>query len=511
MDRAIMLEAKNIRKQFSGVTVLDQVDIHVRKGEVLGLIGGNGAGKSTLLKILNGIYPYGTYEGEIWIDGRQLKFMSPHDAQRKGIGFVPQETNVLDSLSVGENIFAGHLSSVNSSKWRVNMKKVNEAAGELFKQYHFEFDPAMKARLLSVGKKQLLMIARALSLQPKVLILDEPTTSLTVNEVENLIRIVEGLKKNGTSIVFVTHKMQEIFQLCDRTLILRDGRCIQTYEKSQFREEWIVRDMTGREIKNLYPERVNHIGEELLRVENLTVAHPEVKNRLSLDSISFTLRKGEVLGIAGLTGAGRSEVLNALYGRLPWEKGDIWLNGKKIKIRNERDAMKHGFALVTEDRKKDGMLFLSSIKRNLTINHLVHISAYGFLKPGQEYAVANRYYKLMKVKATGIEALIGTLSGGNQQKVVIGRALNNEPAILLLDEPTKGIDVGAKNEIYTIINQLVEQGLSVIMVSSDLPELLALSDRCIVLANGAVVEKIDKADATEERVMLSATRSAHFE
>ncbi|SFL57868.1 D-xylose transport system ATP-binding protein [Paenibacillus sp. 1_12] len=510
IDKDIVLEAKQITKKFMDVTVLSEVNLQVRKGEVLGLIGGNGAGKSTLLKILNGLYPHATFEGQIHIEGEPVKLSSPYDAQIKGIGFVPQETNVLESLSVAENIFVGNMKSNAKFGWFVSFKDINQKATQLLQQYNFLFEPEMKVRLLSIGSKQLLMIARALALKPKVLILDEPTTSLTLDEVTNLVQIVNTLKEKGTSIIFVTHKMQEIMNVCDRVVILRDGKTINTYPKEDFNEELIIKDMSGREIKNLYPQRAAAIKGEILKVRDLTVSDPKFKNKNTIEQISFSLREGEVLGIAGLTGSGRSEILNTLFGRNAYTKGEIWLNGAQVQIRNENDAMRLGFALVTEDRKKDGLLFLSPIRNNLTINNLASVSKWSLISDSSEKREAQSYFKMMNVKAASIETLVSTLSGGNQQKVIIGRSLNRNPRILLLDEPTKGIDVGAKNEIYQIINDLVEQGLSIILVSSDLPELLAMSDRCIVLANGQVMDEIDKKDATEERVMLAATRSAHF-
>jgi len=501
------LEAVNITKKFPGVIANKNVMLKVKRNEIHGLIGENGAGKSTLLKILNGWYPYGTFEGQILIDGKNVEFHSPHDAQLKGIGFVPQEINILDNLSVAENIFVGNLTQKNRNISWVSFKNVNEMTGKLLEKNQIDLDPTAYARSLSVGQKQLLMVARALSKNPKVLILDEPTTSLTMTEVDNLFNVLRRLKEKGTSIIFVTHKLAEIMEITDKVTILRDGYNISSYGKEQYDREKIITDMVGRKIENMYPKRHVHIGEEVLRVENLTVEHPKILKRNLIENISFSLRKGEVLGLAGLIGAGRTEVLNALFGVSGYSSGKIIRNGKEVVIRNEIDAINHGFAMVTEDRKKDGLLFCTNIKRNLTINNFKAISSKGFIKTSLEKIRADRYFKLMGIKAPDMDTDVLALSGGNQQKVVIGRALNTKPEILLLDEPTKGIDVGSKNDIYNIINDLMKMGMSIIMVSSELPELMEMCDRFIVMANGTVTGEFIKEEVNENKIMIAATKS----
>lgn len=502
-----MLEARNITKRFPGVTANENVSLSISKGEIHGLIGENGAGKSTLLKMLNGIYPAGTFEGEIYLDGTRIEFHSPYDAQAKGIGFVPQEINVLDNLTVAENIFVGNMSGHSGKGMIVSFNKVYRLAEELLQKYNMDLNPRTYVRMLSIGQKQLLMVARALSKDPKVLILDEPTTSLTLPEVENLFKMVRALKDNGKSIIFVTHKLAEIMEITDMVTILRDGHNISTYGKEEYDREVIVSDMIGRKITTMYPRRNTEIGEEVLRIENLTVEHPRIQNRNLIENVSFSLRKGEVLGLAGLIGAGRTEVLSTIYGMYRKKTGRIIMNGVEVNIRNEEDAMKNGISLVTEDRKKDGLLFLSGIKGNLTINNLKNICRRGIINRKLEEARALKYFKQMRVKAPGIETSVLALSGGNQQKVVIGRALNTEPAIILLDEPTKGIDVGSKNEIYNLINDLVGIGVSIIMVSSELPELMEMCDRFIVMANGTVVAEMSKEEVSEKDIMLAATKS----
>jgi ABC-type sugar transport system ATPase subunit len=502
-----ILEANNITKRFPGVLANDNVTLKIRNGEIHGLIGENGAGKSTLLRILNGWYPFGSYEGELIMEGKKVEFHSPHDAHLKGIGFVPQEINVLNDLSVAENIFVGNWSMGGKEKGFVNFKKMYSFADEFLNSNNICLDPRQNAGLLSVGKKQLLMLARALSGNPKVLILDEPTSSLTLDEVDNLFNIILKLKAKGTSIIFVTHKLDEILRITDRVTVLRDGRNISCIDKKDYERERIISDMIGRKITNMYPKRNTCPGEVVFSVENLTVAHPKILNRNIIENVSFSLRKGEVLGLAGLIGAGRTEVLEAIFGATPFTNGKITINGKIIRIRNVRDAIKNGLCLVTEDRKKCGLLFLSDIKKNITLNTLKKISKFSIIRNYLESRRAEVYFREMKIKAPSLESNVFSLSGGNQQKVVIGRALNAEPEIILLDEPTKGIDVGSKNDIYNLINELAEKGKSIIMVSSELPELLEMCDRFIVMAEGTVVDEFGKEESSDRRVMEAATRS----
>jgi ABC-type sugar transport system ATPase subunit len=501
-----ILEANNITKKFPGVIANDNVTLKIRNNEIHGLIGENGAGKSTLLRILNGWYPYGTFEGELKINGEKVEFHSPYDAHIKGIGFVPQEINVLNNLSVAENIFVGNWSLGSKKKAFVDFKNMFSLADDLLRTNNICLDSRVNAGVLSVGQKQLLMLARALSRDPKVLILDEPTSSLTLDEVDNLVDIINRLKARGTSIIFVTHKLEEIIEITDRVTVLRDGRNISCMEKKDYDRDRIISEMVGRNITNIYPKREVKIGEEILSVENLTVEHPKILNRNIIENVSFNLRKGEVLGLAGLIGAGRTEVLNALFGVYGRKSGKIVKNGKIVQISNVREAIKNGFSLVTEDRKRCGLLFQADIKRNITLNTLEKIAKFRIINNSIESERANTYFRQMRIKAPSLETNVFSLSGGNQQKVVMGRALNAEPEIILLDEPTKGIDVGSKNDIYNLINELVEQGKSIIMVSSELPELLGMCDRFIVMAEGRIVDELTRDEASDKRIMEAATR-----
>jgi len=501
-----VLEAIEITKRFPGVLANDKICLNVKAGEVLGLIGENGAGKSTLLKVLNGIYPHGTYTGTLKLNGEEIKPTSPNDAMRLGIGYVPQEINVLKYFSVAENIYMSdlHLVRVKGQKSNspfVDFKTMYEATEKLLKDNHISLNPRADVRKLSIGQQQMLMIARALATNPKVLILDEPTTSLSSEDVEQLFKVVRKLKEKGTSIIFVTHKLAEILELTDRVTILRDGKNISTFEKAEYDTAKIIHDMIGRDLQNMYPPRNVKIGDEVLRVENLTVAHPYIANKNLIEDVSFTVHAGEVVGMAGLVGAGRSEVCMAIYGMLPVKSGKVFINGKEFKPGSTANAVAHGLNMVSEDRKVYGLNFVWDIKTNIAISNLNKISNGPFVSVAKLRERAGEYFKNLRVKAPTMNTKVGTLSGGNQQKVVIARSLNPEPRIIILDEPTKGIDVGSKNDIYNIINDMAADGVAVIMISSELPELMGMSDRYVVMAEGRVVGELSREEGTDARIM----------
>ncbi len=511
-----VLEAINVTKKFPGVVANDNVCINVQKGEVLGLIGENGAGKSTLLKVLNGIYPYGTYTGVLKIDGQEIQPANPSDAIRLGIGYVPQEINVLKFSSVAENIY---MSDLRLDKPRsdagkplrpkgslVNFREMYQATTDLLSRNHISLDPRADVRKLSIGQQQMLMIARALATNPKVLILDEPTTSLSAKDVQQLFEVVRRLKSKGTSIIFVTHKLAEIMELTDRVTILRDGRNISTFERSQYDTGKIIHDMIGRELKSLYVKDKAQIGDEMLRVENLTIAHPYIAHKNLIEDVSFSIHSGEVLGMAGLVGAGRSEVCMALYGMLPIKSGAVYIHGKRVRITSSSQAVKKGIGMVSEDRKKYGLNFVWNIRDNVSISNLDVVSSASVVMNARLKRRAQVYYDKLRIKAPSIKTMVNTLSGGNQQKVVIARSLNTEPKIMILDEPTKGIDVGSKNEIYSHINDMAKEGKAIIMISSELPELMAMSDRFIVMAEGRVAGELD-GQATETAIMELAVKT----
>ncbi len=512
-----VLEAINITKRFPGVLANDNVCINVKPGEVLGLIGENGAGKSTLLKVLNGIYPHGSYTGTLKIDGVEIKPASPNDAMHFGIGYVPQEINVLKFSSVAENIYMADLKldkpradagkKPRGKALFVNFREMYQATTELLHKNHINLDPRADVRKLSIGQQQMLMIARALATDPKVLILDEPTTSLSNHDVHQLFEVVRMLKSKGTSVIFVTHKLMEIMELTDRVTILRDGRNISTFERAQYDSNTIIHDMIGRELKSLYVKEKAPIGEPVLRIENLTIAHPYIAHKNLVENVSFTVRAGEVLGMAGLVGAGRSEVCMALYGMLPIQSGSIYINGKKIGIRSTSHAVRRGIGMVSEDRKKYGLNFVWDIKDNVTISNLDCVSVATVVTKSRIRSRARVYYDRLCIKSPSICTMVNTLSGGNQQKVVIARSLNADPTIVILDEPTKGIDVGSKNEIYGHINQMAKEGKAIIMISSELPELMAMSDRFVVMAEGRVAGELDGQSANEAAIMALAVKT----
>ncbi len=501
-----MIEAVDITKVFPGTIANDHICLKVKAGEIMGLVGENGAGKSTILKCLNGVYPSGSYEGKILIMGREVHLKSPLDAMREGIGYVPQEINILGDMNVAENIFLFDLKNGGKNRF-VNHKELFERTKRLLSENEIHLDPEANTRRLSVGQQQMLMIARALASNPKILILDEPTTSLSGEDVKNLFRVVRLLKEKGVAIIFVTHKLAEIMELTDSLTVMRDGKNAGNYERSEYDQEKIIQDMIGRKLDNMYPERHASIGEEKFRVEHLNVPHPFIADRYLAEDISFSVRSGEVLGLAGLVGAGRSETVMSIFGELPHSKGEIYIDGKQVHIKNPRDALANGIALVTEDRKKYGLHFSWSIKKNISLSNLKAIRSGPFISSRKENETARKYYDAMMVKANGLKDLVDSLSGGNQQKVVIARTLNALPSIVILDEPTKGIDIGAKAEIYQIINSLAEQGAAVIMISSELPELMALSDRFVVLAEGRIAGELSKEEATDSKIMALATRT----
>lgn len=504
MEGAPILDMSHITKRFPGVLALDDVSFHVREGEIHGLIGENGAGKSTLMKILSGVYAADSHTGDLFLDGRKLVLRSPHNARLAGIGVVPQELTVIESLTVAENIAVGRY---NRGGPLVNLTGLRKAVGAFLAGYGIVLDAGQLVHRLTAAQKQLVMIARALYANPRVLILDEPTSSLSQNEIKNLFDILRDLRGRGVTCVFITHKLPEIEELADAVTVLRDGRVTGVFQRGAFTTADLITAMVGRKIENLYPQRDSDIGdEEVLRVENLTIPHPVIAHRDLVAGVSFALRKGEILGLAGVVGAGRSEVVNALVGRLPYT-GRILVHGREATMRSPRDAKRHGIALVTEDRKVDGLLTNMTVRPNITVNSLPLISRMGILNGRSETRYAAEYREKLNIRTPSLETMITNLSGGNQQKVILARLLLAGPRILLMDEPTKGVDIGAKNEIYQIMIELVRKGISIIMISSELPELLAMCDRFIVLAGGRIQDEFPKGEASDYRVIAAATRT----
>ncbi|GAA4299404.1 galactose/methyl galactoside ABC transporter ATP-binding protein MglA [Anaerocolumna aminovalerica] len=494
-----LLEMNGISKSFPGVKALDHVTLKVRPGTVHALVGENGAGKSTLMKCLFGIYSKD--EGEIIIEGKPIHIANPYDALTKGIAMVHQELQPIMERSVAENIYCGRFPLKHGLF--IDHKRMYEDTERLLKEVKMNFDPKVKLSTLSVSQMQAIEIAKAVSANAKIIIMDEPTSSLTQNEVDNLFEIINSLRKKGISIIYISHKMDEILSISDDVTIMRDGQYIGTWEAKELTIDMIVTKMVGRELKNLYPPKSNIPEEVVLEVKGLTSISEK-----SFKDVSFQLRKGEVLGIGGLVGAQRSELFEAVFGIRGIKKGTITYKGKELKIKRPHDAIKQGIALLTEDRRATGIFGVLSIAENISVASLDKYVKLGFLNERKVENLVQENVKKLSIKTPSSKTKIQTLSGGNQQKVIISRWLANDPDIFILDEPTRGIDVGAKYEIYTIIADLAKQGKSIIMISSELPELIGMSDRVLVMCNGKVSGEVSKEDATQENIMSLATKFA---
>jgi ABC-type sugar transport system ATPase subunit len=497
------IECRGLGKSFGAVRALDKVSFSLAAGRVHGLLGANGAGKSTLLKILNGIYPHGSYEGEIYLRGEPMRFKAPHDALSWGLGYVPQELSVIDSLTVAENIFVGRLTE--DGRRTVALRRVRERAARLLARWKIPLEPRQPAARLSVSERQLIMIARALAENPSTLVLDEPTSSLTGHETSRLFEIIQRLTAEQVTVLFISHRMSEIFEICQSVTILRNGRSVATYDRDEFDEDRMVQDMVGRRIESLFPERQERPkGAEAVRVDGLSVRHPFAVGRYVVKDVSLAVDYGEILGIAGLMGAGRTELLNALYGRLPHD-GQIYRDSSPVKLDSPKAAKRAGIALLTEDRKSEGILFNLDLGRNISISALANVARHGVLSRPLERQQVDRYVQRLAIKVPSARSMMNTLSGGNQQKAVFARVLMSQPRLILLDEPTKGIDIGTKQEIYRLILSLAEQGSAVIMVSSEFAELIGLCDRIVVLRDGALVDEVAGTDADEEALLAACS------
>jgi ribose transport system ATP-binding protein len=487
-----ILEMNNICKRFPGVIALNNVGLKVKKGEILALVGENGAGKSTLIKILAGVYRKDA--GRIIFDGKKVDILSPYHSQQLGISVIFQELNLFPNLSVAENIFIGR---ENCRGGFMDFARTKKAAWSLMQRVGLNCDPETLVCNLPVSQRQMVEVAKALSLQAKLIIMDEPTSSLTERETQLLFRIIQNLKAAGVSVIFITHRLNEIFTVADRVHVLRDGVNAGEIERANLTEEKIIKLMVGRELKNIFPKVDVPLGEEILKVKNLTA--PGV-----LKEISFELKKGEILGVAGLVGAGRTELMRAIFGLDPFSRGEIWLNGLPARISSPGDAIKQGIAFVTEDRRLQGLIMGMSVRENGSLVALKQLHRLGFIKYKAEYSLVKEYLQKLRIKTPSVETKIATLSGGNQQKVVLSKWLAIRPQILILDEPTRGIDVGAKAEIHRIISDLAAQGVGIIMISSELPEILGMSDRIIVMHEGRITGTLKPEEATQERIMALA-------
>ena len=490
-----MIEMTGIDKAFSGNVVLKDVQFSLADGEIHALMGENGAGKSTLMKILTGIYERDA--GIVKVDGQEVHFKSPKEAEAMGIAVIHQELNILPDLTVAENLFLGNEQTIGKSGI-LKTKEMNKEASRILSQLGLDVDVKTPAGQLSVGKQQIIEIAKAIETHAKVIIMDEPTAALTDREIKTLFKTIRKLQSQGVSFVYISHRMEEIFAICDRITILRDGQYIGVRVIKETTFDEIVKMMVGRELGDRFPERSAKIGNIKLEVKGLT------RNGYCED-INFQLRKGEVLGIAGLMGAGRTEVVQTLFGYRKMNKGEIFIDGKKVRISNPILAKKHGIGYVTEDRKTEGLVVDFSIKENIMLTNLDKASRLGIIDRKKETSFVDKLIKKLGVRTSGAAQTAKSLSGGNQQKVVIAKWLGDEPKILILDEPTRGVDIGAKKEIYQIINDLAEQGVAILMISSELPEIIGMADRVLVMHEGKITGEVTKEEMTQEKIMYYAT------
>ena len=506
----ILLEMKNITKTFPGVKALDNVNLKVEKGEIHALVGENGAGKSTLMNVLSGVYPYGSYEGDIIYNGEVCKFHHIKESEEKGIVIIHQELALIPYMSIGENMFLGN---ERGKKVAINWDDTYGEAEKYMKQVGLKESSRTLIKDIGTGKQQLVEIAKALAKNAKLLILDEPTSSLNESDSKALLDLLLKFKSEGMTCIIISHKLNEVSYVADKITVIRDGSTIETLTKGvdEFTEDRIIKGMVGREISDRFPKRPGvKIGEVNMEVKNWTVHHPIYMERKVVDDVSIKVHKGEVVGISGLMGAGRTELAKSIFGKSYGShiSGTLLLDGKEVNLKNAKDAIKHKIAYVTEDRKGDGLILGNPIKTNTTLANLEAVSNKGVIDKDKEYAVAVEYKEKLKTKCPSVEQNVGNLSGGNQQKVLLAKWMFADPDVLILDEPTRGIDVGAKYEIYCIINDLVAAGKSVIMISSELPEVLGMSDRIYVMNEGRIAGELTQAEAYQEKIMACILKAS---
>ncbi|UDF16221.1 sugar ABC transporter ATP-binding protein [Bacillus pumilus] len=488
------IEMHNIHKAFGKNTVLSGVSFDLVTGEVHALMGENGAGKSTLMNLLTGLYSLD--QGTIQIDGEETAFKNPKEAEQHGIAFIHQELNIWPDMTVLENLFIGK--EIYTKFGLLDIKKMKVLAQSQLDRLSVNLSLDQEAGSCSVGQKQMIEIAKALMTEAKVIIMDEPTAALTDREIEKLFQVIESLKKEGVSIVYISHRMEEIFAICDRITIMRDGKTVDTKAIPETNFHEVVKKMVGRELTDRYPERTPSLGDTILEVKQAT-------RKGQFQDINFSVKAGEIVGVAGLMGAGRTEMMRSLFGLDPLDQGEIWVHGKKAIIKKPSDAVKLGIGFITEDRKDEGLMLDASIRENIGLPNLESFSPKGLIDKKNEQDFVDLLIKRLTIKTASSEISARSLSGGNQQKVVIAKWIGIQPKVLILDEPTRGVDVGAKREIYQLMNELTDRGVAILMVSSELPEILGMSDRVLVIHEGTISGELNKTDATQERIMTLAT------
>lgn len=488
-----ILEVKGVSKSFPGVKALDHVDLNIYPGEVMGLLGENGAGKSTLMRVLSGVY--NKDEGELFFKGEQYNPKDPKDAMDKGIAIIHQELNLIENMKVYENIFLGRELK---NAGRLDTETMIQESRKLLDFLNSSIDPETTVSELSIANKQLIEIAKALSIDSDIIIMDEPTDTLTTSEVEDFFEVIHALKKENKGIIYISHKLEEIFEICDRYSVLRDGQYIGERITADSNEEEIIEMMVGRSLDEFIPYVENEYEEIALEVYGATNEY--------IKDVSFSLKKGEVLGISGLVGSGRTELAKSLYGVYPLESGTVKLYGQEININSPREAIRNNIVYVSEDRKGEGLIVSSNVKKNITLSNLLNYVSFGYIDVKKEVEDSNKYIKEMNIRTPSYQQIVENLSGGNQQKVAIAKALATHPTILILDEPTRGVDVGAKKEIYDILNEIKKEGKSIIVISSDMLEVLGISDRLLVMRDGRVVGEFDREEVDQQKIMQAIVR-----
>lgn len=506
-----ILEMKNITKLYPGVKALDNVNLKVQRGEIHALVGENGAGKSTLMNVLSGTIPYGQYTGDIVYNGEICKFNNIHDSEKLGIVIIHQELALIPEMTIAENMFLGNERKNKFGK--INWNETYQQASENMKRVGLKEQSSVLIKDIGTGKQQLVEIAKALSKNVKLLILDEPTSSLNEEDSQMLLDMLIGFKNEGMTAIIITHKLNEVAYVADKITVVRDGSTIETMDNADHNidEERIIKGMVGRELSNRYPEREHHISEEVLfEAKNWTVYHPIYTEKRIVNNVSFKVHKGEIVGFSGLQGAGRTEMAMSLFGKSYGShiSGQEFINGKEVHLKDVRDAIDNGLAYATEDRKTNGLILSDTIAKNTTMARMEKIAnKQGIIDIAKENKIAKDYAKAMKTKTPSVQQNVGNLSGGNQQKVLLSKWMFAEPNVLFLDEPSRGIDVGAKYEIYCIMNDMVKEGKTVVMISSELPELLGMCDRIYIMNEGNIVGEMDAKDATQEKIMSAILSS----
>ncbi|BDF71364.1 xylose ABC transporter ATP-binding protein [Oscillospiraceae bacterium] len=505
----LLLEMRDIIKEFPGVRALDHVNLEVEEGEIHALVGENGAGKSTLMNVLSGIYPFGTYEGDIVYDGQTCKFGKIRDSEEKGIVIIHQELALVPYLTIGENMFLGNEQGKTA---RIDWDATYDKADKYLKMVGLQESARTQIKDIGVGKQQLVEIAKALAKNVRLLILDEPTASLNETDSQKLLDLLLQFKAQGMTCIIISHKLSEVSYVADKITIIRDGATIETLVKGvdDLHEERIIKGMVGRELTDRFPKRESHIGEVAMQVRDWSVEHPTYAGQMVCRNVNLDVRRGEIVGVSGLMGAGRTELAMSIFGKSYGVNitGKLLLGGREVHLRSVNDAIEHKLAYVTEDRKGNGLILSNPIRVNTTLARMKRISRHGVLDKDMEIKYADEYKEMLHTKCSGIEQDVGNLSGGNQQKVLLAKWMFAEPDVLILDEPTRGIDVGAKYEIYCIMNELVAQGKAVLMISSEMPELLGMCDRIYVMNEGAVVGELTREEASQESIMSCILKSS---